>query len=69
MIKVAALLWIILGTMLAGIAMAVIVAVPALSGQAAQLIPVWCGAGFVLAVPLSIVMARRIVGGMAGQRA
>lgn len=58
--SLALLVWIILGTTLAGVAMAAIVAVPALSQQAAQLIPILCGAGFVLAIPFAYVIARRL---------
>jgi hypothetical protein len=58
--SLALLIWIVLGTTLAGVAMAAIVAVPALSGQAAQLIPILCGAGFVLAIPFAYVIARRL---------
>jgi len=60
MYRLAAIIWIMLGTTLAGIAMLVIVTVPELSGQSMQLIPAACGAAFVLAIPLSFLVAKRI---------
>lgn len=60
MLKVAAVVWIILGTTLAGTAMAVIVAVPELSANAAALIPLLCGGAFLVAMPLSLIVAKRI---------
>lgn len=62
MFKIAAILWIILGTTLAGIAITAIVSVPELSDQAAKLIPTLCIGAFVLALPLSVLVARRIAG-------
>ncbi len=61
MLKVALLIWIMLGTTLAGVAMAAIVSVPQLAEQSALLIPWLCGAGFVLAIPFSFVIARKIM--------
>lgn len=58
--KVALVLWIILGTTIAGIALAAIVSVPELSLQAATLIPILCGAGFVVAMPISWILAKKI---------
>ncbi len=58
--KLAALIWIMLGTTLAGVAMAVIVAVPELADQAARLIPIACGAAIVLAIPLAMMISKRI---------
>jgi hypothetical protein len=60
MFRVAVLLWVIVGTVLAGVAMTVIVATPALMDQGAKLIPIFCGAGFVLAMPVAYAIARRI---------
>jgi hypothetical protein len=60
MFKLAAIIWIMLGTTLAGIAMIVIVTVPELSDQAMRLIPLLCGAAFVVAIPLSFWVAKRI---------
>lgn len=60
MLKIAALIWIVLGTTLAGVAMTVIVTVPALAEQAMLYIPLLCGAAFVVALPLSYLVARNI---------
>ncbi len=62
MFKIAAVVWIMLAVTLAGIALLVIVTVPALNGQAQFLIPVVCGAAMVVAIPLSYLIARRISG-------
>lgn len=60
MFRLAVLLWVMVGTVLAGVAMTVIVATPALLDQGAKLIPILCGAGFVLAMPVAYMIARRI---------
>jgi hypothetical protein len=60
MFKIAALVWIMLATTLAGIALLVIVTVPSLANDAQFLIPVVCGAAFIAALPLSYLVARRI---------
>ncbi len=64
MFKVALLIWIMLGTTLAGVAMAAIVSVPQLAEKSALLIPWLCGGGFVLAIPLSFAIAKRIMANM-----
>jgi hypothetical protein len=53
MLRLAAMLWLIVGTALAGVAMIVIVTVPAFIEQGARLIPIFCGGAFVLAMPLA----------------
>jgi hypothetical protein len=60
MLKIALLVWIMLGTTLAGVAMTVIVATPSLADQAMKLIPIACGAAIVIAIPLSYWVAGRI---------
>jgi NhaP-type Na+/H+ or K+/H+ antiporter len=60
MIKVALLVWIILGTVLAGTAMTVIVSTPALDADAMRLIPVACGVAFLVGLPIAYVIARMI---------
>lgn len=60
MFKIAALVWIVLATTLAGVSLLVVVAVPSLAGDAQFLIPVVCGAAFVVALPLSYLVARQI---------
>jgi hypothetical protein len=64
MYRIAAIVWIMLGTTLAGIAMIVIVAVPGFAAEGMRLIPILCGAAFLLAIPLSYLVARRIAGKM-----
>ena len=60
MLKIATIVWTMLGTTLAGIAMLVIVATPPLADDAMRLIPIACGAGALLAMPLSWMIARRM---------
>ncbi len=62
LLKVAAVVWIMLGTVLAGVAMTVIITKPPLADQAMKLIPIYCGAAFAVALPLSWIVARRIAG-------
>ncbi len=60
MIKVALIVWIVMGTFLAGSAITVVLAVGSLSNHAMTLIGPVCVAGFVLAAPLSLLVAKRI---------
>ncbi|MEI9899048.1 MAG: hypothetical protein WDN31_01760 [Hyphomicrobium sp.] len=60
MFKIAAVLWIMLATMLAGVALLVVVMVPSLAIDARFLIPVACGGAAVAAIPLSYLVAWRI---------
>lgn len=60
MIKVAALIWIMLGTTLAGIAVTAVVATPQLAEQSAKLIPIWAAVGFLIAMPISLMIAKKI---------
>jgi hypothetical protein len=62
MFRLAALIWIILGTVLAGIALMVIVTVPQLNADARKLIPIACVSAFAIAMLLSMVVAKRITG-------
>ena len=61
MLKIAVLVWIVLGATLAGSLVTVVVTVPSLMDQAMRLIPVAAGIGFVAAVPLAWAIAGRIV--------
>jgi hypothetical protein len=61
MLRVAALVWVMLGTTLAGVAMIAILTVPQLMEQSTRLIPLLCSAGFVVAMPIAYLIARRIV--------
>jgi hypothetical protein len=60
MIKVAVVLWIVGGATLAGMMMIAVLAVPGLSEQAMEWIPRAVAAGFVLAMPISFLVARKI---------
>jgi len=60
MFRIAALLWIILATTLAGIALLVVVTVPSLAGDAQRLIPIGCAIAAAAAIPLSYILAWRI---------
>lgn len=58
--RLGGLIWIVLATTLAGIALMVIVAVPQLSDQAMNLIPMACAGAALIAIPLSMMIARSI---------
>jgi len=60
MIKIAVLIWIIGGATLAGMAMVAVLATPGLSDQAMHWIPIAVGIGFVVAMPVSFLVARSI---------
>ena len=59
---IAALIWIILGSTLAGVGLAIVVATPQLAAQSMKFIPWAALAGFVVAIPFSILLASRIKG-------
>ncbi|MBI5128545.1 MAG: hypothetical protein HZA66_03815 [Rhodopseudomonas palustris] len=62
MLKVAIVIWIIGGATLAGMLVIAVLAVPSLSEQAMQWIPRAVAGGFVLAMPISFLVARKIAG-------
>jgi hypothetical protein len=62
MLKVSILVWIMLGTVLAGTSLIVVLMVPSLATQAIKNIPYAVAVGFALAMPLSYLVARRISG-------
>lgn len=69
--KIAILVWIMLGTTVAGSALVVVVAVPSLYAQGMRLIPIVALIGFVVAMPLAYWIAgmiSRTVGGGQGRR-
>lgn len=59
--KIAVLIWIVMGITIAGVFGTVILATPALSNEAAELLPWAALAGFVVAIPASVVIARKIL--------
>jgi hypothetical protein len=61
MAKLATVIWIMLGIAFAGAFGLVVLATPPLAGEAAELLPWAALAGFVVAVPASVLVARRIM--------
>ena len=60
MAPVATLIWIILGTTLAGIGLTIVLATPQLAAESMKYIPWAALAGFVVAMPLSLLLARKL---------
>lgn len=60
MFKIAIIVWMMAGTTLAGIAIMVVLSVPALAVHDMQYIPIAGVLGFVIAIPLAYVVAKRI---------
>ena len=65
MFKIAAIIWMIGGTALAGIAVMVVLAVPSLAAHDMQYIPYAAIAGFIVAIPIAFIVARQIRGATA----
>lgn len=61
MIKVALLVWIMLGTVLAGVGVVSVLMTPGLMAQGMKFIPISALAGFALAIPLSLLIAKQLV--------
>ena len=61
MFKIAIIVWMMAGTTLAGIAIMAVLTVPSLAAHDMQYIPLAGIAGFVVAIPLAYVVAKRIV--------
>ncbi|MBV1704198.1 MAG: hypothetical protein KGI57_03935 [Hyphomicrobiales bacterium] len=62
MLRIAVLVWTLVGGVLALASIAVVVTVPALAADDARLIPWGVAAGLLLGVPVSLLVARRMVG-------
>ena len=60
MLKISLLVWMMLGTALAGTAVIAVLAVPALADNAMKNIPLAVLLGFAAAMPLSYLVARKI---------
>lgn len=60
MLKIAVLIWVMLGATLAGIAVVVILNIPSLVGQEFKLIPIVAIIGFLVAIPFSVAIAKVI---------
>lgn len=64
MLKVGVLVWLILGTTLAGSAMLVVLVIPGLANEAMKWVPTSAIAGFVIAIPFSLMIAKQITAAM-----
>lgn len=63
MLKIAAPVWLILGTVLAGVAVTAGLSVPSLSGSSQDMmkfIPIAAVVGYIVAIPFAAVIARKI---------
>ena len=63
MLRLATILWSLIGTTLAGTFVLGVVAVPSLYDQGMRLIPWAVAAGFAAGVPVAVIVARAIIGG------
>jgi hypothetical protein len=61
MFKIAVLVWLMLGVTFAGAALTVVLAVPSLSADAMKLLPIVSLVGFVVAIPASMFVAKKIL--------
>lgn len=68
MFKVSVLVWMMLGTTLAGVSLIVVLMVPDLAANPIKNIPYAVAVGFALAMPLSYFVASQIRGGQGGTR-
>jgi hypothetical protein len=60
MLKIAAPVWGIVGTTLAGIAVMIVLSVPSLAAHDRQYIPYAALIGFIIAIPIAYVVAGRM---------
>ena len=60
MLKIAAPVWGIVGTTLAGIAVMIVLSVPSLAAHDRQYIPYAALVGFIIAIPIAYVVASRM---------
>lgn len=61
MFKIALIVWIVLGATLAGMALTLTLTIPALEANAMKLLPIFSLAGFVVAIPASFFVAKKIL--------
>lgn len=61
MLKIAIIVWLMLATVFAGAAILAVLSMPSLAGQDMRLIPMVAGIGAVVAIPVSLFVARRIL--------
>ncbi len=62
MLKIAAVVWIMIRTVIAGSAVITVLSVPELASNAMKNIPLAGIAGFLIAIPVAIFVARRMSG-------
>lgn len=62
MLRLAALIWLLVGTVLAGVGVTVVVATPSLALDAFRLIPYAGIGGFVVAIPIAYFVTRHMMG-------
>jgi hypothetical protein len=62
MMKVAAILWIVVGTVLAGSGVVAVLSVPSLASEAIRYLPLVGIAGYLVAVPVALLIAKRLLG-------
>lgn len=60
MMKVAAILWIVVGTVLAGSGVVAVLSIPSLASEAIRYLPLAGVAGYVAAVPVALLIAKRL---------
>ncbi len=60
MIKVAAILWIVVGTVLAGSGVVAVLSVPSLASEAIRYLPLAGISGYVAAVPVALLIAKHL---------
>ncbi len=65
MTRLAVLLWVMGGTVLAGVAVVVVLMIPSLEGEAMRYIPIAAIAGFIVGIPVALVAAKAITHGTA----
>ncbi len=65
MTRLAVLLWIMGGTVLAGVAVVAVLMVPSLQAEAMRFIPIAGIAGYVVGIPLALAAAKAITHGTA----
>ena len=68
MFKISLIVWMVLGTAVAGSAVIAVLATPGLADQAMKNIPFAVLIGFILAMPLSYLVARKIGSAMGDKR-
>lgn len=61
MLKLASMIFTMLGTTLAGIAVLVVLTVPSLAEQGMKMIPIAAAIGAAIGLPLSFIVAKRIM--------